>query len=74
MPYATFYLAPGSKRGQWTRLAIAHRVTAVIRCPECGTALALMDYSIEMDGRVQPAFCCQECPFHEFVSLREWAP
>lgn len=74
MPYATFHLAPGSKKAQWTRMQIAHRVTAVIRCPDCDTAYPLLDYSIETDGRVQPAFECRECPFHEYVVLREWAP
>jgi len=74
VPYATFHLAPGTKRGQWTRLQIAHRVSAVVRCPDCGTAFALLDYSITFDGEVQPAFECKECPFHEFVTLREWTP
>lgn len=73
MLYATFHLAPGTKQGQWTQLHVAHRVTACVRCPQCGTALALFDYSIETSGRVQPAFECPECEFHEYVVLREWA-
>lgn len=74
MPYATFHLAQGSRPGQWMPLVIGHRRTAVVRCPDCGTALALMDYSISIEGDVQPPFECpsQACPFHEHVVLRGW--
>jgi hypothetical protein len=74
VPYATFHLAEGSKPGQWMRLDIGHRTTATVRCPECGTALALLDYSISIEGEVQPAFDCPECPFLERVVLRGWEP
>lgn len=74
MPYATFHLAEGSKPGQWLPLTIGHRSTATVRCPECGTAFALLDYHISVEGEVQPAFNCpaSECPFIERIVLRGW--
>lgn len=74
MPYATFHLAEGTKRGQWLPLEIGHRKTATLRCPDCGTALALLDYHISVEGEVQPAFQCVDsgCSFHERIVLRGW--
>jgi Zn ribbon nucleic-acid-binding protein len=72
VPYATFHLAQGTKRAQWLPIEIGHRRSATVRCPDCGTAVALLDYSISIEGDVQPAFECVECSFHEHVVLRGW--
>lgn len=61
---------PELARGTWWWHHAKPAPTVV--CPSCCFVQLLSDHAIAEDGVASPMFDCRECPFTEFLKLREW--
>ena len=76
-------LHPGKGPGQWTRILIDEfgdqpHWGAMVRCPDCGRRLPLVNHSIGPDGQVSPSIghpaTYPPCGWHPTPRLVGWAP
>jgi hypothetical protein len=75
-------LPNGKGRGQWQRILIDEfsdhpRWTAIIRCPDCGDILPIVNHAISSDGWVTPSVghpVRVSCTWHVAPKLLGWAP
>ncbi len=52
------------------------RLTATVKCPDCGRWTSIANHDIAADGTVSPSIVCPHggCKFHAYVQLGGWRP